>query len=365
MATQNNILIYGCYGYTGRLAVSEALAKGLRPVVAGRDQAKTQAVSEQTGLEARVFNVEDAATHLDDIDVFLHCAGPFAITAEPVMQACMATGTHYLDITGEIPVFQLAQSLDAAAKKAGIVLCPGVGFDIVPTDVLAARLVEALPGATDLELAFDFGSLPSQGTTKTAVKGIPNGGLIRKNGELTTVSLGYQIRKIPFPRGTQSAVSFPWGDVFTAHYSTGVQNTIVYYAMPAVLCWSMKVVNAVRGLLATKLMQKVLTGLVGFALPDGPSDKTRETAGTQYWGKVCSTDGRSVDGTLTAPSVYALTAECAVASAMRLAAPPESGGYYTASRLLGSDFLNDRPGYQMVINSAGGGCSNKFEPTRT
>ena len=344
-------MIYGCYGYTGELVVLEALAKGHTPVLAGRNAARTQRMAESHTLEWRAFDVTDAASQLDDIDVLINCAGPFGETAAPMMQACMQSKTHYLDITGEIPVFQHAQNLSAQAASAGVVLCPGLGFDIVPTDMLAANLAHALPDASELELAFDFGALPSQGTARTAVKAIPAGGMVRRQGELTPVPLGYRIRKVNFPRGTQSAVSFPWGDVFTAQHSTGIGNTIVYFAMPALLCWSQKLTHPLRGLLGTRPMQKALLKLVGWLLPTGPSQATRTNAGTQFWGRVTNPQGREVSGTLTAPSVYLLTAQCVVAAAEQFDTATPASGYHTASTLLGREFLHGRDGYVMHINS--------------
>ncbi|MEQ8799513.1 MAG: saccharopine dehydrogenase NADP-binding domain-containing protein [Salinisphaeraceae bacterium] len=349
-AAQSNWMIYGCYGYTGELIVAEALARGHRPLVAGRNEARTRALADKHGLSWRAFPVEDAPRHLDGVDVFINAAGPFAATAEPLIQACIDAGVHYLDITGEIPVFQAAADRHRAAESAGIVLCPGVGFDIVPTDMLAAHLAAELPGATHLEIAFDFGSLPSQGTARTAVQAIPAGGMIRRDGALTPVPLGYRIRKVPFPRGPQSAVSFPWGDVFTAWHSTGIPNTLVYFAMPAALCWMQNATNPLKGLLGTRPMQRFLLWVVGRVLPEGPSDKIRATAGTQFWARAADADGKAITGTLTAPSVYAMTAECTVASAEQIDAGAPAVGYLTASKLLGLDFVRNRPGYELQIH---------------
>lgn len=348
---QTGWLIYGCYGYTGELVVEQALARGHRPLLAGRNEARTRALAEKHGLGWRAFPVEQTAGQLEGVKLLINCAGPFAHTAEPMMQACVNAGVNYLDITGEMPVFQAAAGMSRAAESAGVVLCPGVGFDIVPTDMLAANLAAALPDATHLEIAFDFGSLPSQGTARTAVGAIPAGGMVRENGELTPKPLGHRIRKIPFPRGQQSAVSFPWGDVYTAYVSTGIPNTIVYFAMPAALCWMQKASNPLKGLLGTAPMQKLLLWTVGKVLPEGPSDDIRASAGTQFWAEVKNADGRTVSGTLTAPSVYDMTAECAVASAERIDQGAPGAGYFTASGLLGPAFVKQRAGWQLEIQA--------------
>jgi short subunit dehydrogenase-like uncharacterized protein len=265
------------------------------------------------------------------------------------MDACINNKAHYFDISGEISVYQAAHSRDDRAGKAGVVVCPGAGFDIVPTDTLAALLARELPQASHLELAFNFGSLPSQGTARTAIINIGDGGLIRKDGELTPVGLGYHVSKIAFPNGAKTAVSLPWGDVFTAYHSTGIPNTLVYCALPAALCWGQKLTNPIRGLLARPFMQRMLLGLMEKFLDAGPTEETRATAGTEFWGRAKAADGREVSATLTGPSVYVMTAELSVAAALHAETTSPDGGYYTASKLLGADFLSDRAGYKVEV----------------
>ena len=138
-----DFLLYGSYGYTGRLIADRALEQGLRPLLAGRDVAALAAQAAELGLEFRAFSLDDTAA-LDAavraVPVVLHAAGPFAHTAAPMAQACIRAGVHYLDITGEIAVFEAMAALDGAARASGVMLMPGAGFDVVPTDCLAAHL---------------------------------------------------------------------------------------------------------------------------------------------------------------------------------------------------------------------------------
>src|SRR5206468_1467866 len=120
-------LLYGATGYTGKKIAQQAVRQGLRPILAGRGDG-VRRVAAELGLPARVFGLDDAAavrTGLDGVHAVLHCAGPFSATAAPMIEACLATGAHYLDITGEIAVFEFAASRDADALKRGVVLCPG------------------------------------------------------------------------------------------------------------------------------------------------------------------------------------------------------------------------------------------------
>ncbi|HWS71956.1 MAG TPA: saccharopine dehydrogenase NADP-binding domain-containing protein, partial [Thermoanaerobaculia bacterium] len=144
-------LIYGANGYTGELIAREAARRGLKPILAGRSREAIEPLARELGLESRIFGVD--APRLEGVDVVLHCAGPFSQTSAPMVSACLAAKAHYLDITGELAVFEAVHARDAEAKRAGIALIPGVGFDVVPTDSVAAMLADSLPGATDLVLA--------------------------------------------------------------------------------------------------------------------------------------------------------------------------------------------------------------------
>jgi short subunit dehydrogenase-like uncharacterized protein len=229
-------LLYGANGYTGELIAREAVKRGLKPILAGRNAGKVRALAKELHCEARVFGLDDQTATLvalEDVAAVLNCAGPFAHTAGRMMQACLASHVHYLDITGEIDVFELAQSLDEKAKRARAVLCPGAGFDVVPTDCVAACLLEALPNATHLALAFETRSRASIGTAKTTVESLGLGGRIRKNGKIVAVPFAYRTREIDLGEGVRETVCIPWGDVSTAFHTTGIPNVEVFLAGPS------------------------------------------------------------------------------------------------------------------------------------
>jgi short subunit dehydrogenase-like uncharacterized protein len=97
----------------------------------------------------------------------LCAAGPFSATSRPVADACLRNRVHYLDITGEIDVFEALAARDAEAKARGIMLLPGVGFDVAPSDCLAAHLKRRLPDANDLRPYLSLRANTSRGTAKT------------------------------------------------------------------------------------------------------------------------------------------------------------------------------------------------------
>ncbi len=183
MEKQMRWMIYGTYGYTGELIAREAVRRGYKPILAGRSREKVEAQASELGLEARHFGLDEARldAQIEDCELVMHCAGPFSATAAPMMEACLRARAHYLDITGEISVFEHAQSLNDRARSAGVVVCPGVGFDVIPTDCVAAALKNALPDATHLALGFDTRSSMSPGTAKTSIEGLAQGGKVRRD----------------------------------------------------------------------------------------------------------------------------------------------------------------------------------------
>ena len=221
-------LLYGANGYTGELIAREAVARGEKPILAGRSADRIEALAKELGCESRIFPVD--RTQLDGVDLVLHCAGPFIHTSRPMVAACLTAGAHYLDITGEIAVFEMIFRRDEDAKARNVALIPGVGFDVVPTDCLAAQLHAKLPDANDLILAFASRSGVSRGTLKTMIEGAGWGGAIRRDGKIVRVPQMFDVREIPFPSGTRMAMTIPWGDVSTAFRSTGIPNIRVYNA---------------------------------------------------------------------------------------------------------------------------------------
>ena len=347
-------MIYGANGYTGELIAREAVRQGLAPVLAGRNAAAVGELATELGLESRVFGLDDPAQltgGISDCRLVLHCAGPFSATSQPMMTACLAAGVHYLDITGEIAVFEYACQQASAARRADVVLIPGVGFDVVPSDCLAASLVQALPSATDLVLAFEAGGGPSPGTAKTSVEGLAQGGMIRRDGELVKVPLAYRSRSIPFAHGARSAVTIPWGDVFTAYISTGIPNIEVYMALSPASIRRLRRLRWLQPLLAARPVRNFLQRRVARSVT-GPSADRRDRTGCQLWGEVRSADGRSVSATMTTPNGYDLTVSASLGVVGFLLKNEVEGGFYTPSLLLGADYAVTLPGVVMTPKPA-------------
>ncbi len=349
-----NWTIYGANGYTGKMMAREAARRGLRPILAGRNEGAVSTLAAELDLESRVFSLDDQQATLSGVEgckLVLHCAGPFSVTSQPMIEACLAAGVHYLDITGEIPVFQHAHLQADKARRADIVLIPGVGFDVVPSDCLAASLVEALPAAIKLVLAFEAGGGPSPGTAKTSVEGLGMGGRVRKDGELREVPLVWKSRTIPFAHAQRSAMTIPWGDVYTAFVSTGIPDIEVYMAAPPGTIAKLRRMRWLRPLLGLGFVQSFLQKQVTNRVR-GPTDTKRENTRSELWGEVTSADGRTISATMSAPNGYDLTVTAGLGIVQYLLENDVEGGYYTPSLLMGAAYAASLPGVKMKILSA-------------
>lgn len=334
-------ILYGATGYTGRCIAEECARKGERPLLAGRSASVLAELAARSGFEHRVFGLDDPNKLRQNIrgaKLILNCAGPFSATAKPLMEACLAEGVHYLDITGEIDVIEAAAGLDARAKAAGVILMPAVGFDVVPSDCLAKTLSQKLPDAGQLELAFAAGGSMSPGTAKTMVEGFGQGGRARINGLLERVPFAWKTREIPFREGSKPAMTIPWGDVASAYYSTRIPNIEVYTVLPPKQIammrrfgWLMPVlaIGPVRSFLKRSIERRVT----------GPSAASREKSASSLWGCVRNAQGRSLEGTLTTPNGYTLTVMTAIAAVERLLQSPPQPGFLTPSLAFGADFI--------------------------
>lgn len=342
-----NWMIYGANGYTGRLMAEEAARRGLKPILAGRNAAAIEPLAKKLGLSAREFSLDDPAalrTGLKDVGLVLHCAGPFSATCAPMLEACLDTGAHYLDITGEIGVFAHCHAQDARAKKLGIVVLPGAGFDVVPTDCLAAHLKRELPTATSLVLAFDAAGGPSPGTAKTAVEGFGSGGQVRIDGKLVRVPLAWKTRHFERDGQQRFAMTIPWGDVYTAYVSTGIPDIEVYMGVPPAMARNLRRIRWLGPVLGLSPVQAVMKALVARKVR-GPSDSARSRSGSVVWGEVTAADGKQVKGQLLTPNGYELTVTAALGIAQRLISGDKpAGGYYTPSLLMGADYVLSLPG---------------------
>lgn len=343
-------LIYGANGYTGEMIARAAAARGFAPVLAGRSQSAVEALASELGCEHRIFDLSDPAkvtAALAGCRVVIHCAGPFSATAAPMMAACIAARAHYTDITGEIDVFEHAFLQHAAATRAGVLICPGIGFDVVPTDCVALTLAGSLPDATHLSLGFDSRSALSRGTASTSVEGLGNGSRVRYAGELRRIPLGSRARRIDFGAGEKLATAIPWGDVSTAYRTTGIPNIEVYVPVSPTALANLRRLGHLGWLLRRRSVQAFLKSRIAKRAP-GPDAEAREKTPVHVWGEAMNAAGRRVTARVRVSNGYTVTTDAAVAIAERLLAAEVPAGFTTPARLMGSDFVTRLPGASQI-----------------
>jgi short subunit dehydrogenase-like uncharacterized protein len=337
------LLIYGANGYTGQLIARKAKARGESPILAGRSPEKLKPLAGELGLPLRAFDLREP--DLTGVDAVLHCAGPFSATSRPMVDACLAARAHYLDITGEALVFEDVLGRDREAKERGVALLPGVGFDVVPSDCLAALLKEELPSATGLELAFAPLGRSSPGTMKTAVESLPRGGLVRRAGKLVRVPAAFLVRQVPFSDKTRTCMSIPWGDVATAFHSTAIPDVTVYIAAKPAVVRAAKLTRLTGPVLGLAFVQAWLKKRVERTVR-GPDDVARASGSVQLWGRA-QEGSRSLSRTLVVPDGYSLTADAALECAARVRAGKVAPGAWTPSRAFGARFVTELPGVRL------------------
>ncbi|MGE5602990.1 MAG: saccharopine dehydrogenase family protein [Nitrososphaerales archaeon] len=345
MSYDQPFLLYGATGYTGELTARTAVDLQMRPILAGRNREKVARLAGELGLPWRAFGLDDApgtggALHsaLRDVPVVLHCAGPFSQTYRPMVDACLHTGTHYLDITGEMVELEDLPGRDAEAKAAGVMLLPSAGFDVVPSDCLALHVARRLPSATRLALAFMGAGGFSRGTMRSVVDTAERPGMIRKDGKLTPVPAGYKSRDVDFGKGPVRCVTIPWGDVATAYYSTGIPNIETYAGFGAGAEVALKGANVLKPLLGSALGQRALKGLVGL-LPAGPGAAERAKGYALLWAEVTDEAGNRAVSRMRTPHAYTLTALTALEVVRRVLAGDVHPGFQTPAKAYGPDLI--------------------------
>ena len=340
----SNFLIYGSYGYTGQLIVDEALKNGLRPILAGRNEKLLRTQAQIHNLDCRAFalnETEKLDSALLEVDAVLHCAGPFVHTYGQMAEACLRTQRHYVDISGEIPGFEVLAAMDKLAKEADIMLLPGGGFDVVPSDCLAAHLKQRLPAATHLRLFVrGIGAGVSRGTAKSAVENMHRQGMIRRDKRLVQVPPAWNVREQDFGRGYTKVVSVGWGDVSTAYHSTGIPNIETYFAFSESVMNLMRFMRVMGPWLYNRPVKGILKSLVNVFVK-GPEAEKRKRATAIFIGEATNQSGGRVVTKLTTPEGYTCTALTTVEIMKRILKGDFKTGFQTPSMAYGANFITE------------------------
>jgi short subunit dehydrogenase-like uncharacterized protein len=331
------LVVYGAYGYTGERIARRAVERGLSPVLAGRDSEPLARLGRELGCAWRAFPLSDPESlrrGISGASAVIHCAGPFASTARPMAEACIDERVHYLDITGELAVFQELVAIGPAAQNAGVMLLPGAGFDIVPSDCLAAHLVRRLPSARSIVLAISGLDRPSRGTART---------MLAHAGDARGFRPGAAPAKRTFDLGAGrvTAVAVPWADTFTAPRSTGVADVTVYLVANAAVRALLAAAPAMSPLLGSRTVRDAVATVMARGERGPPLDEHGRSA---VYGEALDASGGRAASIVRGPDGYALTALVAVEIAERALRGEVKPGWQTPSTAYGPDLVLAAPG---------------------
>jgi len=337
------MLIYGATGFTGELVLDRAVSLGLENVVAaGRDERGVEREARSRGFEARVFGLDDLdeiVESLRDFDVCLNCAGPFSKTAKPLAMGAIRAGTHYLDLAGEVDEHLVLEAMSDEAKEAGVMLMPGVGFGVVPTEAAAVLAVSDLEAeARRIVIAYETVGEPSRGTLRTVLGSIHHEGVRRMGGILVPVPPGTDTFTVDSPKARFKAVLNPWrADLVSVFHSTGVETITTYSTFPG----AARLMMRAPGIMEWGFVQKAIGNLIARS-PRGPTDSELEAGRTTSVAVAYSEDDQSV-AAIRGPDAYRLSAMTAIECALR-AADSDASGFSTPAQRFGTDYLFDLDG---------------------
>lgn len=333
---KNKILVYGASGYMGQLFLKQLKNSDLDIVLAARNDF-------QSYYPVRVFSLEDKgriAAHLQDVKLVINLAGPFKNTNKPLVEACIQNGAHYIDIAGEVPEMEAVYAYDTQAQNARIMLMPGAGFGVAPTDIVANLARQKLPDATRLVLAYVTNGGASRGTLKTVLADIHKEGTILENGIYRKAMPAFKSFAFLNNNRLEHLVYNPWrADLFTAKISTGIPNIETYANFPPFI---------------VKMMQGKLLWLRDFMLkrlipllPVGPSEKQIQKGSTICYAEVTNSTGEKERATIYGPEAYRFTAQILMAIAGKINEGNYQSGFQTPN-LYGIELLQGIPGVKIA-----------------
>ena len=351
-------MLYGANGYSGQLIAELAVQRGEKPILAGRNANAIYAMADRLGCEARVLDLGNESTLVDslaDIKLVLNCAGPFSETARPLLAACLQSHTHYLDLSGELAVFEHCYHQHERAFRQGTLICPGVALDVVPTESIALKLKQLMPNATQLKLGFDGKMALSPGSTLTLLSGIGDPELtlfmVRENGELKKAARPV-MQKLAFAAGGRKrmAMSLTWADLNAAWYSTGIENIAVFVRASWFNRLSFNYFQMISGMLRKPVIQRMSEKAVK-RLVKGPSVPDIENSTMHVFGEASNEKGETRRIDLTVPHGYKFTALSALAYVQFALSCSDKAGYFTPAQLTGPDFVQRIPGCSSFLVS--------------
>ncbi|KAK8097753.1 uncharacterized protein PG998_013239 [Apiospora kogelbergensis] len=337
------IMIYGANGYTGRLASEHAKTLDIPLILAGRSEAAIAHVAASLNAPHRVFDLTGPSLTVsvlkdENVKVLLNCAGPFALTAEPLIAACIEAGVHYLDISAELGSYQLALDRAGAAEKANVMLLPGCGGSVAMLGCLAAHAVRNIQSPTRIDIALRVAGPMSRGSVASAAGSSMAG--VKCLQRLDNALLPWSQQdggskesaggQFDFDNGDGLVSCFPLTlpDLITVGKSTGVANIRTF--------------ACVGGPGAMSFPDE------GKIIKDGPTAEEREASPYHAAVTVTDADGGIGRAVLHTVNGYTFTAMASVEAARRVLAGEVKAGFQTPAMLFGKNFVETIAGSRLV-----------------
>jgi len=337
-------MLYGAYGYTGKLIAQEAKDRGHSPVLAGRSAENLIPLAEELNPDYIVMdlkNENNLKENIEGFDLVFHSAGPFKFTSTPMVKACLKTGTNYVDITGEISVFEQNFRYDSQAVEKEIVIISGVGFDVIPTDCLAKYVSNKIENPISLDIGITAMSNPSPGTLKTMLTHFDIGQLVRRKGNLISLEKD-DIRKIRFSDKERTVRPVTWGDLSTAYRSTGIPNITTYFPMPKRLPNLLEFIGVSKlAMMNDENSKKKVNKWVEENIY-GPDEFKRQTYRCYIWASVKNDEGLEAQSWLETMESYRFTAVAGVRCVEKIFELGPKGAL-TPALAFGDDFILEIP----------------------
>jgi len=344
LSMKKSWILYGANGYTGVLLAEQAIKKGLNPIIAGRSKEKIVPIAERLDLEYLIFDIDNEnilINALQDHDLILNAAGPFKYTSKSIVNACLKSKTHYLDITGEIPVFEENFKLNQQAIDSDIVIISGVGFDVVPTDCMAQYISNKIDDPIQLDIGVAGVDNLSRGTLKTMIEYFTSGSLIRRNGNLMIKKKGEYLNKIRFHDKERKVIAVSWGDLATAFKTTKIPNITTYMPPSSSL---LKLLNSAEinteGNFQNIDLKKVSTWIEKNIY--GPDEKVRLEGTSHVWVSVSNNAGNKAEAWLETIEPYRFTYLSGI-KAVEKVFELDLKGTLTPSQAFGYNFILEFP----------------------
>ncbi len=362
------IALYGATGFTGRLVARALAARHLPLLLVGRDRARLEALAAELphGTTWAMAAVDDGVALREAFrkaGVVVSCAGPFGVHGHHVLDAAIAEGRHYLDISGEVGFAQQLIARDAPARARGVAVIGCVGFDVVVSDAAAVLACEALGGRPirDVRLTVASTTQPSRGSLRTLLGGLQSGDYewTFTDGRLAPAPVGAErwAVSLPPPFERCAATSFGLVEAVVSPRSTKTPRFRTGLALPGPGAFA-AFARALRWLSRRPVVGAGLRAVLGWAMrlvPEGGGEQTRGAARFAVEAQATADDGEVRAVLVTGGDVGEVTAAAAAICAAAVAgADGFPAGFQTPAQAFGARWLLDQLAASGVTVERGG-----------